>query len=158
MWTSTIFFFLFFSTVSNQSEDDPYTDHVQIGKELAYVSFPLEDYDFHLVCSACLIKQREGPNGCILKRPCNSCAMDQLAIKKKSGNHWIKVRKRPSCGIEFSGNYRICYDFKSCNSCKISPCTFAHGEGELLIWTYEQEKKFKLNTFIQQLQKTKIGR
>lgn len=84
--------------------------------------------------------------------------MDQLAIKKKSGNHWIKVRKRPSCGIEFSGNYRICYDFKYCNSCKVSPCTFAHGEGELLIWTYEQEKTFMLNTFIQQLQKNKIGR
>lgn len=126
------------------------------------VKFPLNSFDFKLVCHMCFKKTGEGIYGSQYEDTQHICAHDILIVKlrQKNNNNWLKVRPRIESKFQQYGGYKLCTHFQGGRPCKVREdlCTFAHNKAEVELWTLDKEGDFTISGYINKLKSMGISK
>ncbi|CAG5132928.1 unnamed protein product, partial [Candidula unifasciata] len=126
----------------------------QVRRLSTSLHWPLEGYEFCLVCRLCFVKQGEGFGGYTHRNNfSHNCSHDTLIVRDKARPHleWLKIRPR------FIGNqsyhsykYKMCTHFQSNLPCRLGEanCSFAHNHTEVSLWNLDRDRVFNIQGFI----------
>ena len=75
-------------------------------------------------------------------KACKDCEIRsklRYAFWSNNGKQWEMIRPYPAGKVPANVAYKECRQFANNTPCLRTPCSFAHGQQELLMWTLERE-------------------
>ena len=72
-------------------------------------------------------------------RFCEECGTLKYAAWNKNHSRWQVMRPYPRFKLPPRATFDVCKHFASSRQCLKEPCTFPHGEQEIIMWTLERQ-------------------
>ncbi len=96
-----------------------------------------------VVCDDFLWKHRNRAASIYEKsKTCKGCEIRsrlKYAVWSDNSKQWELIRPYPAERVKASVAFKECAQYSSSRPCLKTPCSFAHGQQELLMWTMERE-------------------
>ena len=119
------------SKIGSVPSSNPYNDFRKIPKGV------------YVVCDDFLLKNQKRPASIYEKtKACKGCenrSKLKYAVWSDNSKQWQVIRPYPAEQVSAKVAFKECAHYASNKPCLRNPCSFAHGQLELIMWTMERE-------------------